>query len=502
MKWMQHFAAVVMVVSCLLVLGGNADNCKTPVTRGGTYMGQTEKFNRYYTDSSWTPLRTLYVKWDGTNTNLATNTRSDPAPVQAALDGVTPGDKVVFIAGTYSGCYEVGASGTYDQPIVLYGERSGQDLGVTINCCASGRQTCINIEFMNYVAVDGFILKGGKYGVRIVGGPDCTEAPSDSHQVGSAVLNCDGGPQNNDPFFTGATDWCVFENNKAHDAGSGDGHGLYISNGPDFCIVRFNDLYHNYGADFQINADPNLCCNDVNSALCDGSALNNQGTGVAEYMLIEGNYFHNGSLPNSSGPNFTSVRKSYIRYNIIGFYSRHGTSFWQETSNPELGSYGNKVENNLFIGTTDDRHLLQFIVNSDRNVVTGNILLALNTAGTAANPNAILVEVDSTTLPTLNFSSNYYVKGKYDGYTPNPTEFESDTFNVNWFTNFPTDAMGQQSDYTPTNNAPFSKFGGWLPIDKSKVCGSAGDGGDGGATDGSDGGDGAASQLSNWLHAL
>ncbi len=43
-------------------------------------------------------------------------------------------------------------------------------------------------------------------------------------------MNNHGHDQYRDPFFTGGSDWIIVENNIAHGAGSGDGHGIYLSN--------------------------------------------------------------------------------------------------------------------------------------------------------------------------------------------------------------------------------------------------------------------------------
>jgi len=228
------------------------------------------------------------------------------------------------------------------------------------------------LEFANYIAIDGFHLKGGKYGIRSVGGYATSE-----HQKGIAILNNHGENQDRDPFFSGGSDWIVVENNIAHGAGSGDGHGIYLSNGGDWMIVKNNNLYDNSSSDFQINADPITTCEDEGIAYsdsrCDGSALDGKGRGVSEFILVENNYFHHSEV----GPNFTSVRNSIIHNNIIGFYNRHNTSFWQESDNPKLGSSNNIIEHNLFIGQNSN-HLLQLINSSTNNRVRNNILLGIS----------------------------------------------------------------------------------------------------------------------------
>ena len=183
------------------------------------------------------------------------------------------------------------------------------------------------------------------------------------------------------------------EGNSAHGAGEGDGHGIYLSNGGDWNIIRFNELFNNAGAGFQINADPSFTCLEegisYDDPRCDGAAEEGLGQGVSEYMLLEGNFFHDDDV----GVNFTSMRNSVIRNNIFGPSQRHNTSFWQETNNPNLGSHSNLIEKNLWVGN-NQRHLVQFINHSNRNTFRSNILLGLSGDGQSANSATVLLEME------------------------------------------------------------------------------------------------------------
>ena len=83
------------------------------------------------------------------------------------------------------------------------------------------------------------------------------------HSRGIAVIDCNGHDQDSDPFFSGQADWAVWERNVAYGAKKGDGHGIYLSNGGDWNIVRFNETFGNVSSDFQINADPASTCKEV-----------------------------------------------------------------------------------------------------------------------------------------------------------------------------------------------------------------------------------------------
>ena len=361
----------------------------------------------------------MYVSPNGSGDGA---TPATPASVRAAVAAARPGTKIHFQRGAYQGCFEFSKqnSGTYDEPIVLYAEPSqNRSIGVSMTCCSSGRQTCFNFEGADYVAVDGFELIGGRFGVRAVG----AGYPASQHSRGIAVLNNKGHDQDRDPFFSGQSDWAVWERNVAYGAKAGDGHGIYISNGSDWNIVRFNETYSNVSSDFQINADPTSTCKEVgipfNDPRCDAYAGTGEGgQGASDYFLVDSNYFHHG-VGQGSGPNFTSVRRSVIRNNIFGFYNnRHGVSFWQETDNPKLGSSDNKIVHNLFI--TTGRHAVQFINNSTRNEFANNVIVGVRVDGgnVTANPSALLMEVDGTVSANV-YRSNLYISGRIEGRSPN-----------------------------------------------------------------------------------
>jgi hypothetical protein len=431
---------------------GTSPGSLRPVDRGGMYFGFTEQFNRYYTDPTWVPMRTVYVSSGGTGDGSSAAT---PAPALDTPSLASPGTRVVFLAGAYADfCIEVGdtESGTYDDPILLEAERDSNGARlVHLECCGMGRNTCINFENASYVAVVGFEMSGGNYGVRSVGsGYDASE-----HARGIAALECDLHDQSRDPILTGASDWGAWEGNLAHGAGNADGHGIYLSNGSDWNIVRNNELWDNASSDFQINADPESTCADegieLNDPLCDDYAgLGGEGgRGASDYIFVENNFFHHG---NAQGANFTSVRRSVVRNNIFAFYARHGVSFWQETDNEKLGSADNKVLHNLFV--SDNRQqMIQFIEHSTRNEVANNVFV-----GTTSN--AVFMETDATVADNT-YAGNYYLQGSFDGdapHVPGADEHARPDFDPTWFTSFPAALARDPEDYRPSATAPFLGF--------------------------------------------
>lgn len=452
------------------------------VARGGQFFATKEWFNRYYTDPNWHPTKIYYADHNASGNGA---TQQTPMSAKAALDAVKPGEAVYFVpSGTaynnFAYSFDSDRSGTYDAPILLYAMRNQDGTrGVVMNCpiiagASRQAQTCFNFEGANYIAVDGFELVGGYYGVRAVDPVDDQRTPS----RGIAVIATLAHHQCKDPFLTGASEWFVIERSVGHHSGtcpagvSPDGHAIYLGNGGDWNVVRFNEAYQNSSADFQINADPVAICDDFGVALtsvkCNGAAdkttgVGMNGIGVAEYYLLEGNYFHNG---NAQGPNFTSVRNSSVINNIFAFYAKHNTSFWQEsgdpedpddpTAVPELASAHNFIHHNLFVGTAS--HLLQFHGKSDYNDVTNNLFLALNAGLTAAAGTQIL-DLDNTVAHNT-YANNVYVGTQNGvGKAVGASESLETTFSRSWFTAFPADKMGTAAGFTPTAGAPQLDFG-------------------------------------------
>jgi hypothetical protein len=453
----------------------NSASCAPAVSRGEKYFTFTEKFNRYYTDCAWQPSKTVYVSPSGTGKGTS---RSDAASVSSALAAVQPGQMIVFTAGTYSGCYELDSDhgGTYDSPIVITGERKTDgSIGAVINCCGSGRKTCFNLEAADYVAVEGFELVGGDYGVRAVG----ADYAANQHQKGVAVLRNVGHNQNKDPFFTGQSDWFVIESCTGYDSGSGDGHGIYLSNGSDWNIARWNETYNTVSSDFQINADPLSTCDDEGIAFdspeCDAVAGSHTtgGRGASDYMLIDSNFFHHSK---AQGPNFTSVRNSTVKNNIFALPARHGTSFWQETTNPKLGSSNNLVMHNLFITQVNDRQAIGVTNSSTGNQFKNNVVVALSISGTTVSANAKgqLLATDATTVAANTFEHNAWISGYFGAdddavYTPNATEHRLTNLDATWFAAFPTTLGHNAAAFAPAAGAPWLDKGNLLsevPVDR------------------------------------
>src|SRR5687767_8466855 len=66
------------------------------VVRNGLFFGFPERFNRYYTDPTWQPTRTVYVSPNGTGNGMTAMT-----PTTIGMVTPSPGLMIRFLAGTY-----------------------------------------------------------------------------------------------------------------------------------------------------------------------------------------------------------------------------------------------------------------------------------------------------------------------------------------------------------------------------------------------------------------
>jgi len=138
--------------------GGMIQSTGPAVMRGGTYEGFPERFNRRYTEPTYQPLATIYISPNGGGDGTS---RATPTTADVAVGQLAPGTEVVFLDGDYPDfCIDLDSiGGTYDDPIIFSADNPHQAI---LHCCGNGRQTCINVEAQNYVAVVGLNLQGGR----------------------------------------------------------------------------------------------------------------------------------------------------------------------------------------------------------------------------------------------------------------------------------------------------------------------------------------------------
>ena len=181
--------------------------------------------------------------------------------VKDAVAAAAPRHHDLFPARrVYQGCFEFTkeTSGTYDEPIVL------------LRRAQRGQVDRRQDEMLHQWAADLLQPRGcrlhrrRRLRARSAANTACARSvrgyPASEHSRGIAVLNCDGHDQDRDPFFSGQADWACGRATSPTARRKDDGHGIYLSNGGDWNIVRFNETYGNLSSDFQINADPASTC--------------------------------------------------------------------------------------------------------------------------------------------------------------------------------------------------------------------------------------------------
>lgn len=433
---------------------------KRLVSPAGDYFGSPEKFSSYYTNRNWKPKRVLYVAMDAGPIDLDSHTYDSPMSMAVALVHIRPGD-LVFVKKTSVPAEEVNIRltethhGTQEDPIVFYGERNADGtLGVHFKCVATGASnasnSCFNLERSNYIAIDGFVFEGGTHAVRTVGNFD-NSAP----QRGTTVINSRASLQFRAAISSGKSDWLVVESNVLNGAYGANGHGIYLGNGSDYNVIRYNEIYESASADIQFSGDPTSSCSDIelSDIECHGSAKDGNGKGVVEFFTISDNFFHNG---NGQGPNFSSMKNSKISNNIFGPYALHGISFYQITDEPKLGSSGNEIDSNLIV--VHRGHMLQFVKASDANKLSNNIMLAVNQVGTEVDATIQIVQTDNS-IRNNTYTENFYFTGTDLGHALGATETYSPVLPPDLFPNAPFARTGHPEDWTPKEG----ELGGWLP---------------------------------------
>ncbi|MFL5736431.1 MAG: hypothetical protein ACJ76P_03735 [Actinomycetota bacterium] len=436
--------------SAVIEHGPTVWNASPAVDRGATFFGEPERFNRYYTDPSWTPLRTVFVSPSGGGSGA---TRGDPTTPHAAIADVRPGDLIQFEAGTYVGSGGSDASlnlgarddGTYQEPIILRADRGPNgEYDVVFKDC--GSRACINMEFADYVAVDGFRFVSGAKGIRFAG-------DSSAPNIGGVALDNRTDGMGDDGIFTGRSDWLVVEGN--HTSDSVDEHGIYVSNGGDFGILRGNESDGNNGTGVQINADPHFVCGHrLDAKACWGSAKNGLGNGISEFWLVEDNYFHNDQV----GMNLTSVRNSIVRNNAVVWNDNHGVAIWQEVKanggtgsvspdqmDPRYGGKHMRIADNVFAQTIGTNYALSIVSWATKAQVVNNVFVG-------SGENHPLVNLDSSTADA-SFSGNLFAAaGSIDG-TRGTGDTVKANFDPGWFQQWDASGASPFADLAPADVA-------------------------------------------------
>jgi hypothetical protein len=88
--------------------------------------------------------------------------------------------------------------------------------------------------------------------------------------------------------------------------------------------------------------------------------------------------------------------------------------------------------------------------------------MRMSAGAIAANPSAVLMEVDRT-VGANEYRSNLYVSGRLDGRTPAAGEIARPDFSSGWYAAFPAGIDHRPDAFTPTPGAPLAKAGTFSP---------------------------------------
>ena len=218
-----------------------------------------------------------------------------PWPSRRRWPRRAPGTEIYFLRGDYQGCFELtraAAPTTSRSSSTASATRTSRSASRS-TAARSGRQTCFNFENADYIAIDGFELIGGKYGVRVVG----AGYAASEHSRGIAVLNCKGHDQARDPFFSGQSDWAVWEGNRRlrRQEGRRPRHlsqqRRRLEHRPLQRDVRqrLERLPDQRRPDLHLQGGRHPLRRSALRRLC---RRRRGGQGASDYFLVDGNYFH------------------------------------------------------------------------------------------------------------------------------------------------------------------------------------------------------------------
>lgn len=261
-----------------------------------------------------------YVSNSGSDSNDGLSLATAFLTIQHVADLVVAGDTVFVQNGTYSGFDLRETNGTATSPIVFLADGNQ----VVIDKKGPKRNDGINIEFANYIVIDGFTVKnmtGNGNGIRLVESDNCTVKNN----------RCDNNAERG--IFTGFTDDIIIENNIC--TNSVDEHGIYVSNSSDRPIIRFNECYGNNNIGIHLNGD-----------------LSAGEDGIIHDAQIYGNTIHDNNL--AAGINLDGVKDPVIYNNLIyNNHSAQGIAFFQ--GDGAVVTSGAKIHNNTIIVPSDGR---------------------------------------------------------------------------------------------------------------------------------------------------
>ncbi|MBI1307682.1 MAG: T9SS type A sorting domain-containing protein [Bacteroidetes bacterium] len=261
-----------------------------------------------------------HVSNSGNDNNSGLSLTNAFVTIQHAADVVVAGDTVFVHPGNYVGFDDRMNSGTASAPIVFL----SIDRGAHITQRGAKREDGINIEGINHIVIDGFVVNnmgGAGNGIRLVNANNC------------AVRNCSCDKNAMRAIFTGFTDDILIENNVC--SGSLKEHGIYVSNSGDRPVIRYNECFNNKATGIHMNGD-----------------ISQGGDGIISDAQVYGNFLHDNN--GASGINMDGVVGAKIYNNVIwNNHNAQGVALFQQDGGDV--THNILIYNNTIVVPTDGR---------------------------------------------------------------------------------------------------------------------------------------------------
>ncbi|MBD3407424.1 MAG: DUF1565 domain-containing protein [Candidatus Lokiarchaeota archaeon] len=318
--------------------------------------------------------QTFYVSLSGNNENPGTVDQPWRTP-SYGVSQLDAGDTLIILAGEYhlDGALHFETSANNEAPITLKGQNAILNAGGLSNDYAN--RDAIFLDYVDYINIENItVLDAPRSGIRI----------SWSNHV--TITNSTFGSNGKWGIFSDFSDHTIIDSCETY--GSGEEHGIYLSNSGDYPIVRNCLVHDNYASGIQFNADPLM-----------------GGDGIISNGLIESNYVYRNGDGGGAAINLASVRDSVVQNNLLFDNAAGGIACWDDGN--EGTNYGCK--DNIFVNnlvTFEEgvgRSALQMIEGSTGNIALNNILIAGDSGDYA-------LEIDATSSITSDYNIFYHLE--------------------------------------------------------------------------------------------
>lgn len=326
-----------------------------------------------------------YVAVNGSDSNSGSSS-SPWGTLQHAADSVTAGDTVEIKSGTYNAGFTMETSGANGSPITFRAESGSAE--VIINA-PSGQRDTIFLDNSDYIIIDG---------LKVQNAPRAAIRLSYSDHV--TIKNCELANNSRWGVFTDFSDFTTIEDSQAY--GSGEEHGIYISNSSDSAVMKRNRCYNNAGCGIQINADPSM-----------------GGDGISSNCVIDSNICYGNGNAGGAAINLASVRNSVISNNVLYNNYAGGIAAWDDGQGEGWGSNNLTIINNTIYFVSGEGRWCVSLKNGSSNAEIFNNILLGGSKGALEFDNSSLTDMKSNynIFYSINSQSLAYNDDTDSGYT-------------------------------------------------------------------------------------